>query len=97
MNVLGLVRTAAREPAARGAATLEDALAATTDLAFALDFVVSSLPSSAGTLTLPVEGGALSTAPWVSGEPAVDDLATDRLVQRLHAAHPPRRAAPTSC
>lgn len=73
---------------------LEDTLAATADLAFALDFVVSSLPSTAGTWTLPAGAPdrAVSVTPWVSGEPAVDDLATPRLLARLHAAHPPRRA-----
>ncbi|MCY7397041.1 MAG: hypothetical protein LH468_12995, partial [Nocardioides sp.] len=84
-----------------GAEALEDAYAAAADLAFALDVVVSSVPSSAGTWTLPVAGGALSVTPWVVGEalgspgPPLADRAdtedTVRMLARLHAAHPPRR------
>lgn len=77
---------------------LEDAYAAAADLAFALDFVVSSVPSSAGTYTLPVAGGALSATPWVSGQldlgsPVDRAEAEDRvrMLTRLHGAHPPRR------
>lgn len=83
-------RLAPGHPARHTAASLEDAYAAAADLAFALDFVISSVPSSTGTHTLPVAGGALSVTPWVIGEDDPAD-AVVRILARLHAAHPPRR------
>ncbi|GAA4689041.1 phosphotransferase [Nocardioides nanhaiensis] len=86
---------------ARPRSVLDDAYAATADLAFALDAVVAPLPSTALTPTVDVPGqpGVLSCTPWVHGEPGrygepmTDDQAesTARTLARLHRASPPRR------
>lgn len=87
--------------AARPRAVLDDAYAATADLAFALDAVVAPLPSTALTPTVDVPGhpGVLSCTPWVHGdpgrygEPMTEHQAesTARTLARLHRASPPRR------
>ena len=73
------------------AESLEAAYAAASQLMFPLDFVVAPVPSTAGTLTTPFAGGALSVTPWINGEtpPSLDLATTSALLTRLHAVPPP--------
>ena len=78
------------------AESLEAAYAAASRLMFPLDFVVAPVPSTAGTLTTPFAGGALSVTPWVNGEtppsarPGDDVGVADPAARRATA----RRACP---
>ena len=76
-------RTAARlEAAYAGAAALH---------ATGLEFVLPSLPTRGGRLTLPLAGGALSCTPWREGRPdgPLDVPWTSTALRRLHTAEPP--------
>jgi spectinomycin phosphotransferase len=76
-------RTAERlEAAYAGAAALHAA---------GLEFVLASLPTRAGTLTVSLAGGALSCTPWREGDAdgPLDVAWTTAALHRLHAADPP--------
>jgi len=76
-------RTAARlEAAYAGAAALHAA---------GLEFVVPSVPTRAGPMTVPLARGALSSTPWHQGRPdgELDVPWTTTVLQRLHEADPP--------
>jgi spectinomycin phosphotransferase len=78
------------------AASLEAAYAVASGLMFRLDFVVAPVPTYAGPLTVPFAGGALSTTPWIAGEPPapLDLGVTADMLTRLHAVPAPTGLRP---
>jgi spectinomycin phosphotransferase len=77
-----------RRPAAALEAAYAGALRLYDD---GLEFVLASLPTGGGALTLPFADGALSCTPWREGETheAVDLAWTTTALDRLHATPPP--------
>jgi spectinomycin phosphotransferase len=81
-------RTAERlEAAYAGAVALHDA---------GLEFVLASVPTREGRLTVALAHGALSCTPWREGRPdgPLDVTWTTNALRRLHAADPPRDLPP---